>query len=332
MPLSASRFLLCLALLPGVPLAAQAATSERAEVRSFIEQLSEAHGFTESELEEVLDQAQPRPEIIEAISRPAEALPWYRYRPIFMKPERIRLGVEFWREHEALLAEARTRYGVPEEIIIAILGVETRYGTYKGRHRVIDALLTLGFDYPPRADFFRKELGEFLLLAREQGMDPLTPMGSYAGAMGLPQFISSSYRHYAVDFDGDGRTQLWEIPDAIGSVANYFRAHGWRAGEPVALPARLTGDAWEAYAQRGRRPVKPATALETLRAAGVSVDAELSGDTPATLRVLALENGEQPWVVLHNFYVITRYNHSPLYAMAVWQLAEAIREQKEQAR
>ena len=217
---------------------------------------------------------------------------------------------------------AEQQYGVPPLVIVAIIGVETRYGANLGKHRVIDALKTLGFGYPKRADFFREELEQYLLMAREEALDPLKPLGSYAGAMGKPQFIASSFRRYAVDFDGDGRRDLWDSDaDAIGSVANYLAEHAWRHGDPVAQ--RVTGDetTLESLADGGS---KPDHQLADLARLGVNFTA---GEPKRMARLIGLEQekGNEYWLGFDNFYVITRYNHSNLYAMAVHQLSEAIR-------
>lgn len=296
-------------------------------VAQFVQDVSTRHGLDHDAVAQLIAQATYRPEIIEAISSPAEQLPWYRYRPIFLTDERIRAGIAFWTEHEALLDAVAERYGVAPEILVAIIGVETFYGRYQGRHRVIDALLTLGFDYPPRADFFRRELEQYLLLAHEEGIDPLEPTGSYAGAMGMPQFISSSYRAYAVDGNDDGRRDLFTDPaDIIASVANYFRRHGWRQDEPVAMQATVEGKSWGDLLTQDLRP---GHTVATLRDAGVRFEsAGLNDDMPARLLELELTQGKEYWATLHNFYVITRYNHSPLYAMVVHQLSEAIRQQR----
>ena len=207
---------------------------QRKEVQTFINDMVKQHGFTEKELQQWFKAIRPRADIIESISNPAEAKPWHVYRKIFIKEKRIVGGVAFWKEHRSLLQQAEQQTGVPARIIVAILGVETLYNTYKGRHDVLESLATLSFDYPKRSKFFRSELEQFLLLAREEKVDPLSLKGSYAGAMGGPQFISSSYRRYAVDFDKDGKRDIWNNPaDMIGSVANYFKVHGWEAGQPI---------------------------------------------------------------------------------------------------
>ncbi len=295
------------------------------EIRAFAKEMANRHGMDAERIEQLIgDEAKHQPEIIEAISNPAEALPWHRYRQIFLTDERINGGVDYWQTHQGWLDQVETRYGVPPEIVVAIIGVETYYGRFRGRHRVIDALRTLGFAYPPRAAFFRSELEAFLILADEEGMDPTIPLGSYAGAMGVPQFISSSYRAYAVDFNDNGRRDLFSEPaDAIGSVGHYFAAHRWQPGAPIVAPAQVSGNRWQALL---RADLKPVDTLGALRSAGVTTDTRLGDDLPARLLELETETGPAYWVTLDNFYVITRYNHSPLYAMAVYDLAQAIRE------
>lgn len=297
-------------------------------VRAFIDEVSTRHGFDRAELQTLLSRATHRPEIIQAISSPAEQLPWYRYRPIFLTDERISQGVAFWNAHAELLERISLEYGVPAQILVAIVGVETFYGRFTGRHQVLDALATLAFDYPPRADFFRRELEQFLLLAREEGFDPLQPTGSYAGAMGVPQFISSSYRTYAVDGSGNGRRDLFNDPaDILASVANYFRRHGWRQNEPVARRASVRGNAWRPLLLR---ELKPQHTVSDLLDAHVRFDTKgLAPDAHARLLELELSDGNEYWATLHNFYVITRYNHSPLYAMAVFQLAQAVKDRRQ---
>ena len=308
-------------LLPA--LAAGAADPGRLQ-QEFITEMATRYGFDAQALGRLLEQAEVRQSILEAIARPAEKrLDWGQYRKIFLTRERIRGGLRYWRDNAEVLARAEQQYGVPPEIIVAIIGVETRYGRHAGRYRVLDALTTLGFHYPPRAAFFRGELREFLLLAREEDADPTALLGSYAGAMGKPQFIPSSFRAYAVDFDGDGRRDIWENDaDVIGSVANYFARHGWQRGQPVTQRVQGVGASLQAVIDRG---YKPHATVGRLRGAGVRLARPLPDDLPAAL--LALHDGERTehWLVLNNFHVITRYNHSPLYAMAVFQLADALR-------
>lgn len=296
---------------------------DKQQLSEFIDEMVTRHDFEYGELESLFRQANLSQPVIEAISRPAEALPWYRYRALFVVEDRIVQGVEFWHAHSAALAKAERRFGVPAEIIVAIIGVETRYGRNTGDHRVLDALATLAFNFPSRAAFFRGELEQYLLLTREQGLDPLRLTGSYAGAMGIPQFIASSYRHYAIDFDGDGFADIWRNPaDAIGSIGNYFLQHDWRAGGPVALPARVTG---EAYRRHVSSNPEPGLEYRELQASGVEAEIALPSEARVALLEFAGERGAELWLALHNFYVITRYNHSANYALAVYQLAQEIR-------
>lgn len=292
------------------------------DLRSFIDEMVARHGFDAVKLASLFSRVQPRQDIIEAISHPAEAKPWYQYRPIFVTRSRIQGGVEFWELYEDELNQASEVYGVPPEIVVAIIGVETRYGKYTGRHRVLEALSTLAFDYPPRSRFFRSELEHYLLLTREENIDPLAVTGSYAGAMGGPQFISSSYRRYAVDFDDDGSRDLFNsYADMIGSVANYFAAHGWKRGEPIAVPAQVKGEEYERLRDLG---LKPRYDIDRLGQYGVIPKTPVDPERLASLIALETHDGEEFWLGLHNFYVITRYNHSALYAMAVYQLSRRI--------
>ncbi|WP_288992205.1 lytic murein transglycosylase B [uncultured Marinobacter sp.] len=299
--------------------------NETPESREFVREMSERYGFEAERVSAILANAQRRDSILEAISRPAEkTLEWHEYRRIFMRDERIEQGVSFLRKHQEAFERAEREYGVPASIVAAIIGVETWYGTYNGKYRVLDALATLAFDYPPRSRFFRSELAQYLLMTREQGFDPMALTGSYAGAMGYGQFISSSYRHYALDFDGDDVADILTNPvDAIGSVANYFRAHRWQTGEPVAervsdsLPKNsplLTGE------------LRPTLTVNDYRQAGIIPEMDVPGDAKARAIRLVGDEGSELWLTYHNFYVITRYNHSHLYAMAVHQLAGALEE------
>jgi membrane-bound lytic murein transglycosylase B len=287
------------------------------------------HGLDRAELDALLRPARYRQSIIDAITRPAEAKPWSHYRKIFVTDSRIQQGVEFWSANEALLQAAEREFGVPPEIIVAIIGVETRYGRHIGKYPVVDALSTLAFAYPKRSQFFTKELEEFLLLSREERLRGSTAMGSYAGAMGKPQFIPSSYRAYAIDFDGDGRRDLWESnADVIGSVAAYFKRHGWKSGGPITSRALgVNGDHAE-FMQAG---MKPSIKLGTLRKAGIRSEQRTADDALASLIELDGDAGVEHWLGLHNFYVITRYNHSNLYAMAVHQLSRAILAERNKA-
>lgn len=306
------------------PHAATADYASRPEVHAYLDELSARHGFSRQWLSGVLAGAERKDSIIEAISRPAEkAKPWHEYRRIFVTDERIAAGVGFWREHGSALAAAQEQYGVAAEVVVAIIGVETYYGRYLGRYRVIDALATLGFDYPRRARFFRNELTEFLLLVREGGHDPFVPIGSYAGAMGYGQFIPSSYRAYAVDFDADGVRDIWtNKADAIGSVGNYFARHGWRGQGPAVLRVELEDPTLGEVANSG---LELEHTVGALRARGMAGADALATDARAALFRMQAADGDEYWLGLHDFYVVTRYNRSAMYALAVLQLAAEIR-------
>ncbi|UPQ82313.1 lytic murein transglycosylase B [Pseudomonas knackmussii] len=302
--------------------AVAAAEYQGEKVAEFVREMTQDYGFASEQLVDVLAQAERKQAILDAISRPAERVkPWKEYRPIFITESRVAQGVDFWRENQAALERAEQEYGVPAEVIVSIIGVETFYGRNTGSYRVIDALSTLGFDYPPRQPFFRQQLKEFLLLAREEQVDPLVLTGSYAGAMGLPQFMPSSFRAYAVDFDEDGHIDIWKNPvDAIGSAANYFKQHGWTADAPVVARATVKGERHVEGLTEGLEPVKNAAELREL---GWSWQTEtpVADDTAVTAFRLDGADGDEFWVGLPNFYVITRYNRSVMYAMAVHQLA-----------
>lgn len=287
----------------------------------FVAELSAESGMGADEIERVLAQARKQQSILDAIARPAEGKPWREYRPIFLTEGRVEAGLRFMAEHREVLDRVERDTGVPATIVAAIIGVETHYGSITGRYRVLDALATLGFHYPPRADFFRDELKQLFLLAREERLDIGAVQGSYAGAMGWGQFIPSSYRRYAVDGDGDGKRDLWmSVPDIVASVANYFVVHGWAEGGLVALPARP-----EAQAQPFERDgLNPTSTLGALRALGYAVEHDGDDQVPATLLRLEGVGGDEYWVTFGNFYVISRYNRSPLYSMAVHQFAQEL--------
>lgn len=312
---------------------AHADYSSREDVREYINELIVTHGFAEAELRELFSHAQRKQSILDAIARPAErSLKWYEYRRIFLQQLRIEQGLEFWANNESVLAEAEKTYGVAPEYVVAIIGVETRYGRVAGSYRVVDALSTLAFDYPPRATFFRRELTEYLLLAREEGMNPLDLLGSYAGAMGYGQFIPSSYRAYAVDFDGDGLRDIWgNETDAIGSVANYFSRHGWQNKGAVVVRVEVSGDQLDRLANTSLNLQHTVGELQRL---GLKLEASVAdaafADRKAALFKMELEDHAEYWLGLNNFYVITRYNRSQLYALAVYQLSQAIKARRDQ--
>lgn len=316
-----------------VTASAPASYAQRADVRAFAAEVADATGLPQRQVQRWLAAAKFQPKIVTAMDRPLLMPPkWFEYAPPLLAPDRVAGGVAFWRLNAQTLARAETEYGVPAEIIVAILGVETIYGRSTGSYRVLDALATLAFDYPRRAPFFRGELREYLMLAHEQGWPPEKPTGSFAGAMGVPQFMPGSYREYAVDFDGDGRIDLWnDNADVIGSVANYLARHDWVAGQPVLLPARIAPEARDAALRRLDGGISERRALSAWQADGVDAEnapADLAAD-PVGLLLLeeAPENGEPRatyWIACPNFYVITRYNKSRLYAASVFALSNAI--------
>ncbi len=297
--------------------------SDHPQAKVFVDKMVSEHGFERAYVNSLLAEATRKQSILDAISRPAEKTKtWAEYRKIFVTEKRIQKGREFMQTYAKPLSRAERDFGVPAEIIAAVIGVETYYGGNKGSYRVIDALATLGFDYPPRASFFSKQLEEYLLLVREQKFDAKALMGSYAGAMGFGQFIPSSYRHYAIDFDGDGVADIINNPvDAIGSVANYFKSHGWRKDETVTVQASVASG-YDASVTNGS--LKPKHTVAELQATGYEPLQAIKGDQPATAMYLQGVEGDEFWIGLKNFYVITRYNHSRLYAMAVFQLSEAL--------
>lgn len=316
---------LALACLIGGARPAAAIDIDRPEVKDFITAMGQLHGMQKRPLRKLLKAARSQPAIIEAMQRPAEkAKLWYEYRPIFLTERRIREGTDFYLAHRAALELASERSGVPPEYLAAIIGVETFYGRLTGSYRVLDALATLAFDYPARANFFRGELEQFLLLSRELHLDPQTLKGSYAGAMGAPQFMPSNYRRYAVDADADGRIDLWsDWADVCASVANYLKGHGWSEGEPVLSDAEVPAE--NAAGLDGRK-LELADTIASLHTKGVAFDSELPNDAPALLIAADEADGVHWRVGYNNFYVITRYNHSALYAMAVYELAAALKQ------
>lgn len=279
------------------------------------------HHFKRADLERVFSRAERRPDVIEAIEKPATLKPWAEYRANFINPQRIKDGLKFWKQHETYLDRAQRQFGVPAEYIVAIIGVETMYGKQTGRFRTLDALTTLAFDYPRRAPYFRAELEQYLLLASEQDFNLLTINSSYAGALGIPQFMPGNYRKYALDYNGNGQVDILHEPaDAIGSVAHYFKHYGWRSGEPVATRVSVA-DSSKLGDMMVARPVMGWTTD-----AGVTLEGDEKGLLPpAWLLDLTLENGKEYWLVFENFDVLMRYNISSYYAMSVHQLAQALR-------
>jgi len=314
-----------LALHQGLAWAQPTSYQNRKEVKEFVAEMVKKHGFGRKELTRVLAQAQYQPAIVRAMDQPPESAlgSWQAYRAIFIKPERIEGGVQFWNRNAEALKRAADEFGVSEDVIVGIIGVETTFGRNIGTYRVIDALATLTFDYPKRGAYFRAELEHYLVFSRDQRIDPLRVKGSYAGAIGIPQFMPGSYRRFAVDFDGDGQINLASSPsDAIGSIGNFLKAHGWVRGQPVAIGATVSGDGWRKLAGSG---IVPAIRFADLAGYGIKPAAPLPGDTLCAL--IELDSPGQPSelrVTLQNFFVLTRYNRSNLYAAAVLDLAAEI--------
>ena len=321
LPLS---FLLALSLVTANACASD--YSDKKEVKAFIKQMVKKHKFNKQYLEKLFSRAKMYDSILEAIARPAEGKPWYQYRPIFVTEKRTQGGIDFWKKNAAALARAEKKYGVPQEIIVAIIGVETRYGKHAGTYPVFDSLATLAFGYPPRATFFKGELEQFLLMVREENFEAQKLLGSYAGAMGMPQFISSSFRQYAVDFDGDGKRDLWNnSTDAIGSVANYFRRHHWKPGQPITHKVEVDSNRRE-YKKLITKSLKPKHTQLELLLGGVTLPRGINKELKGKLLKFETMGKPEYWIGWNNFYVITRYNHSALYSMAVYQLSQKIKE------
>lgn len=301
--------------------------ADDAKAKALIKQLQKKHDMDPAWVRQQLAAAERQPEILEAMrTPPEETLAWHEYREIFLGKQRIQGGADFIRQHADIFQRVEKHYGVPRAIIAAIIGVETLYGQVLGDQRVLDALATLGFDYPPRADFFRSELGQFLVLARHENINPQRVKGSYAGAMGLPQFIPSSYRAYAVDFNSNGQRDLWDEPaDIIGSVGHYLAKNGWERGEPIIF--RSQAESVAKHLEFSRRSTRYKYRDLVLAGIKATSQQELTPETDVGLVKLEGKQGPQYWIGLKNFFVITDYNHSKLYAMAVYQLSQAIKEQ-----
>jgi len=312
-----SRLFFALLFLLAVPCVR---ATELPGIPQFIDEMVSKHQFKRDELVKLFSRAERRQAVIDAITTPATLKPWQEYRASFISSQRISGGLQFWQLYADALQRAEKQYGVPQEIIVALIGVETTYGRNAGRFSTLDALTTLAFDYPRRADFFRGELEQYLLLTREQGLDLSKVQGSYAGALGIPQFMPSSYRKYAVDFSGDGKIDLLHDPvDAIGSVANYLRQYGWLHGQPVTVPVAVSEESCVGS-------LAQAHSVAEWAGAGVKPGREVAADLQARLVDFTVAEGKEFWLAFNNFDVITRYNNSDFYAMSVFQLAEALRD------
>ncbi|RUR11732.1 lytic murein transglycosylase B [Legionella septentrionalis] len=299
---------------------------KRKDVQRFVSDMVRHHGFDKRQLLAILREAQYQPQIIESMNKPFEKKTWDVYKALFLTEERVQKGIEFWRMNQAALEKAQKRFGVPAHIIVAIIGVETLYGERQGNYRVLDALSTLAFYYPKRAEFFTKELKEYLLLCREQRVSVTEYKGSYAGAIGKPQFMPSSYRFYAVDFTGNGKRDLVnDDRDVIGSVANYFHKHGWIMNEGVAEPAIVNGSSYKQIQSNAR---KAEYDYSRIVAAGITPVVQAANHPHKVgLIELTTPEGQEFWLAYPNFYVITRYNTSPQYALVVYLLSQQLQRQ-----
>ncbi len=291
------------------------------EVQALIAQSAAQGVYDQPTLTALFAQAHHLDSVLAAMQHPAEAMTWAQYEPLFLGADRVAAGVAFWQAHAATLSRAESTYGVPAAVIVAILGVETRYGQRTGQYKVFDTLSTLAFDAPHRTRYFRQELLHFLTLCQQQKMDPASLTGSYAGAMGYPQFMPSAWLNLAVDFDGDGRIDLLhDADDAIGSIAHYLQVKGWRPG-PVIDRADITSQDYDAHLDTN---LETSTTIGALRATGLQPQVPVPDTTPVGVVRLQSHQGREFWLAYENFYVITRYNHSALYAMAVWQLSQKL--------
>lgn len=298
--------------------------ANRQDVQQFIQTMVKQYHFNHQALTILFSQVKLRPQVLNSMNKPLEKEPWSLYQRLFVNEWRIQHGVEFWHKYAEVLNQAEQTYGVPASIIVATIGVETKYGQKTGEHRVIDALASIAFSHSTRAAFFRSELAEFLLLTREEKLDPLKVMGSYAGAIGQPQFMPSSYRHYAVNFSKSGKTDLmYNEVDVIGSIANYYKKHGWTPNASIAVPAVVIGDRYN-YLMRNNKIKQPMTIAELARYGIVPKYKVLPDDLPVSVIELQHRYSKEYWLGLHNFAVIKRYNPSDLYAMAVYQLSSYI--------
>ncbi|MFW2570540.1 lytic murein transglycosylase B [Legionella sp. 29fVS95] len=315
-----------LTLFSSYAVQADPAFVQRKDVQQFINKMVKQHGFNKKELTQIMSDVQLQPQIIESMEKPYEKKTWDVYKQLFLTPQRVQGGMEFWKANRASLEKAEKKYGVPANVIVAIIGIETLYGKHQGNYRVIDALSTLAFNYPKRSQFFSKELGEYLLLCREHHVSPTQYLGSYAGAMGKPQFMPSSYRYYAANFTGNPKKDLMNDDAAvIASVANYFHKHGWKINQGVAQPAVVEGARYKKINTNYKTAVYR---LNQLIAAGIK-PLTASVNTPARVGLIELttQTGQEFWLAYPNFYVITRYNTSPQYAMAVYLLSQQLKSQ-----
>lgn len=326
-----ARYLAAICVLIGACQTAAALDVNRPDVQKFIAGMVDEFDYDRDALIAAIGEAESKQNILDAISRPAErSLNWTEYRAIFLTDERIEAGAKFWQEHRTDIERISAETGVSPDILVGIIGVETYFGRITGNYRVLDALATLAFDYPPRTKFFTRELQQFLLLVREEGIDAAEPTGSYAGAMGRPQFMPSSYRAYAVDSSDDGQRDIWSNwQDVIGSVANYFIRHGWQAGNEVVARATL-GDTWQG--EPPANTLKPSETVGSLSSQGIVFATGMGEDHTSQLVTLEGNDGAEYWVGFHNFFVITRYNRSVMYALAVHQLGQEIALEVKRAR
>ena len=305
---------------------ADEALLHRKDVQHFMNKMVRQYHFDRRQLIAIMKEAQYQPQIIESMEKPYEKKTWDVYKELFLTPDRVQAGVDYWKANQKSLERAEKEFGVPANVIVAIIGVETLYGKHQGNYRVLDALTTLAFHYPKRSDFFTKELGEYLLLCRERGISATELKGSYAGAMGKPQFMPSSYRYYAVDFTGNGKRDLInEDSDVIGSVANYFHKHGWKMNEGVAQLAKVSGTHYQTLTKNSKAADY---AFKRIVEAGVQpVSAAVKHPAKAGVIELTTRNGQEYWVAYPNFYVITHYNTSPQYALVVYIFSQQLYKQ-----
>jgi len=301
----------------------EAHQTQDAVIVEFIQKMVEKHQFSQEELTVLMDNAKKKDGILNAFDKPATSKPWSFFKKLYVTEWREKEGVKFWEKHAQTLIRAEDQFGIPQEIITALIGIETNYGTYTGEFRIVDAFYTLGFYGKRRNKYFLKEFEEFLILARENNIAPNSIKGSFAGAIGIAQFMPSSYREYAIDFDGDGKADLENsVADAIGSASNYLKRHGWKRGEPIVFPVSADND--QVLSEMAGKS-KPNRTYGELKQAGVKQDLGFNDDLAVGLFKLEGDEGVELWMSLKNFYVITRYNPSNNYALAMVQLSEKIK-------